>query len=129
MDVNTPEREPPPPPPPLLHAICSQIYNAISHHVHDAAKFHEARLGLIMTFLVGMTASSLLSKNRWQHNLDHCHGDLLHFRCIQKVIHRTWATSVHVVQEHVPSGHETSSRKEVQWRVSVINPLFQTDHS
>ena len=84
MDVDTPEREPPPPPP-LLHAICSQIYNAISHRVRDAAKFHEVQLGLVTTSLAGTTASSLPSKNRWQRNLDRCRGDLPHVRCAQKV--------------------------------------------
>lgn len=84
MDVDMPEREPPPPPP-LLHAICSQIYNAISHRVRDAAKFHDVQLAFITTSLAGTTASSLPSKNRWQRNLDRCRGDLPHVRCAQKV--------------------------------------------
>ncbi|KAG6371988.1 hypothetical protein JVT61DRAFT_9006 [Boletus reticuloceps] len=77
MDVNMAES--------LLHPVCSQIYNVISHRVRDAAKFHEVQLGLVTTSLAGTTAASLPSKNRWQRNLDRCRGDLPHVRCAQKI--------------------------------------------
>lgn len=72
-------------PPPLLHAVGSQIYNAISHRVRDAAKFHEVQLGLITSSLSGTTATSVPSKRRWQKTLDRCRGDLPHVRFSQKV--------------------------------------------
>ncbi|KAF8122097.1 hypothetical protein EV363DRAFT_1405218 [Boletus edulis] len=71
--------------PPLLHAMSSQIYNAISHRLRNAAKFHEVQLGWITSSLAGTTATSLPSKNRWQRNVDRCRGDLPHIRCAQKI--------------------------------------------
>ena len=82
MDVDMAEREQGPP---LLQGVCSQIYNAISHRVRDAAKFHEVQLGLVTTSLAGTTATSLPSKNRWRRNLNRCRGDLPHVRCAEKV--------------------------------------------
>ncbi|KAG6369061.1 hypothetical protein JVT61DRAFT_1888 [Boletus reticuloceps] len=71
--------------PPLLHSVCSQIYNVISHRVRDAAKFHDVQLGLVTTSLAGTTATTLPSKNRWQRNVDRCRGDLPHVRCAEKI--------------------------------------------
>ena len=86
VDLPHPGRQPQrPPSPPLLHAVCSQIYNATSHRVRDSAKFHEVQLGLVTSSLAGSSATSLPSKNRWQRILDRCRGDLPHVRCAQKL--------------------------------------------
>lgn len=71
--------------PPLLYVVCSQIYDAISHHIRNSAKFHKVRLGLMVSSLAGTTATSLPSKNRWHRILERCRGDLPHVRCAQKL--------------------------------------------
>lgn len=84
-DIQSEDDERQRPPPPLLHAVCSQIYNGISHRVRDAAKFHEVQLGLATSSFAGTTAVSIPSKNRWQRNVDRCRGDLPHARCAHKI--------------------------------------------
>ncbi|KAF8441791.1 hypothetical protein L210DRAFT_3645009 [Boletus edulis BED1] len=85
-DMDIDEEEPQRPPLlPLLHVNCSQIYNAISHRLRDAAKFHEVQLGLVTSSLAGCVATTLPSKNRWRRILERCQGDLPHVRCSQKI--------------------------------------------
>lgn len=88
MDIDMPEAMHHAPSPPLLHGVCSQIYNAISHRIRDAAKFHEVQLGLVTSSLAGTTATSLPSKNQWQRIVDRCRGDLPHVRCAEKLAGR-----------------------------------------
>lgn len=85
MNVDAPIREHHAGLPALVHAICSQIYNAISHRLRDAAKFHEVQLGLVTAALAGATAASLPSQHKWERNRDRCRGDLPHVRCAQKI--------------------------------------------
>ena len=84
-DADMPERQQRPPSAPLLELVCSQIYNAISHQLCNAAKFHKVQLGLITTLLVGTTAALFALRNRWKRNLDHYWGNLLHIHCAQKI--------------------------------------------
>lgn len=79
MDVDEPAI------PRLLHPVCCQIYNSISHRVRDAAKFHEVQLGLLTSALAGCTAPTLPGKNRWRRTVERVRESLPHERFAEKV--------------------------------------------
>lgn len=71
--------------PQLLHPISCQIYNAISHRVRDAAKFHEVQLAMFTNALAGCTAQTLAGKNRWRRILERVRQAMPHQRFAEKV--------------------------------------------
>ncbi|KAF8422585.1 hypothetical protein L210DRAFT_852504, partial [Boletus edulis BED1] len=125
MEIDMEER---PDRPPILHAVSSQIYNAISHRVRDAAKFHEVQLGLVTTSLAGTTATSLPSKNRWQRNLDRCRGDLPHVRCAEKVAAAGQPQCMRFENTYRLDVHHLSAQKRSGDIIyaEVVNPLTRS---
>ncbi|KAG6370252.1 hypothetical protein JVT61DRAFT_12196 [Boletus reticuloceps] len=79
MDVDEPAI------PRLLHAVCCQIYNSLSHRVRDAAKFHEVQRGMLAAALSGCTAPTLPGKNRWRRIVERVREALPHERFAEKV--------------------------------------------
>lgn len=79
MDVDEPAI------PQLLHPVCCQIYNLISHRVRDAAKFHEVQRGSLGIALVGCMAPTLPGKNWWQQTVERVREALPHERFAEKV--------------------------------------------
>ncbi|KAH0826434.1 hypothetical protein J3R83DRAFT_5416 [Lanmaoa asiatica] len=81
--------------PHFLHSISCQIYNAISHRVRDAAKFHEVQLGLLTSALAGCTAQTIPAKNHWQHTVGRVHEALPHAHFAEKVKSNNQPQSMH----------------------------------
>ncbi|KIM65726.1 hypothetical protein SCLCIDRAFT_8157 [Scleroderma citrinum Foug A] len=70
---------------PVLRPLGSQIYNSLSHCVHNEAKFHAVQLGLVMSAFAGSSAATASGRHHWQRRLRFCDGGLPHVRFNQKI--------------------------------------------
>lgn len=56
----------------IIHPVCAQMYNALSHRVRNEAKFHSVQLGLLTSIFSGTTVETAVMKSLWSRRFRMC---------------------------------------------------------
>jgi len=70
---------------PVLQPLRSQIYNSLSHRIHNEAKFHAVQLGMVTSTFAGSTVMTVHGHRHWERKLQFCDGGLPHVQFNHKV--------------------------------------------